>query len=227
MNAQECYDVEEALGVIWNCIEKKQLSDGKSQKNQLRESIVERLKSGVSETVFDELVDKKLIMVDGNSISLMPQGEAVGRDVTRRHRLTERLLADVLLVKGADIDATACKIEHIISTGVADSICTLLGHPRVCPHGSPIPSGECCKRLQSSAEPIVTRLDTLPVGESAIVAYLVTSSHPYIHKLLSLGVVPGTPVRLHQKSPSFVITVNETQIALDAEIARQIYVRTC
>jgi len=65
------------------------------------------------------------------------------------------------------------------------------------------------------------------VGATAIVAYLVTGSHPHIHKLLSLGVVPGTPVRLHQKSPSFVVNVNETQIALDSDIARQIYVRTC
>jgi DtxR family Mn-dependent transcriptional regulator len=141
--------------------------------------------------------------------------------------LTERLLADVLQVQGPDIDATACKIEHIISTGITESICTLLGHPRACPHGSPIPPGECCKRLKASTEPIVTSLDTLAVGATALVAYLVTSSHPHIHKLLSLGVVPGTPVRLHQKSPSFVINVNETQIALDGEIARQIYVRTC
>jgi Mn-dependent DtxR family transcriptional regulator len=23
-------------------------------------------------------------------------------------------------------------------------MCTLLGHPTACPHGSPIPKGECC-----------------------------------------------------------------------------------
>lgn len=218
MSEQELFDTEEALGVIWNCIEKKQAA---------LPVISERLKSGISAAVFDELVAKKLIRIDGATVALMPGGEAVGRDVTRRHRLTERLLADVLQVKGPDIDATACKIEHIISTGIADSICTLLGHPRSCPHGSPIPPGECCKRLQSSADPIVIPLDTLRVGTTAVVAYLVTSSHPHIHKLLSLGVVPGTSVHLHQKSPSFVIKVHETQIALDSAIASQIYVRTC
>jgi hypothetical protein len=37
-----------------------------------------------------------------------------------------------------------CKFEHILSPDVTDRICTLLGHPLECPHGSPIPQGPCC-----------------------------------------------------------------------------------
>jgi len=57
------------------------------------------------------------------------------------------------------------------------------------------------------------------------VAYIVTTNHPYLHKVLAMGVVPGAEILLHQKIPSYVIRVGETQIALDKEVAGQIYVR--
>jgi DtxR family Mn-dependent transcriptional regulator len=38
----------------------------------------------------------------------------------------------------------ACYFEHILSPAVTDSICAFLGHPRLCPHGRPIPRGACC-----------------------------------------------------------------------------------
>jgi DtxR family Mn-dependent transcriptional regulator len=38
-------------------------------------------------------------------------------------------------------------------------------------------------------------------------------------------VIPGSEIRLHQRSPSFVIEVGETTVALDPEIAREIYVK--
>ncbi|HMC30259.1 MAG TPA: iron dependent repressor, metal binding and dimerization domain protein, partial [Candidatus Angelobacter sp.] len=39
-----------------------------------------------------------------------------------------------------------------------DRICTFLGHPRTCPHGSPIPAGPCCiaAKAASTLESTVT-----------------------------------------------------------------------
>ncbi|MEP6716596.1 MAG: iron dependent repressor, metal binding and dimerization domain protein [Terriglobia bacterium] len=74
-----------------------------------------------------------------------PAGEARARDVIRRHRLAERLFMDVLSIRDeAEIESSACKFEHILSPEVTDRMCTLLGHPEACPHGSPIPKGPCC-----------------------------------------------------------------------------------
>jgi len=73
-------------------------------------------------------------------------GEARARDVIRRHRLAERLFMDVLSIQDEDeIESSACKFEHILSPEVTDRMCTLLGHPGACPHGSPIPKGDCCQ----------------------------------------------------------------------------------
>jgi hypothetical protein len=38
----------------------------------------------------------------------------------------------------------ACKFEHIISPELDRRICSFLGHPKTCPHGNPIPPGDCC-----------------------------------------------------------------------------------
>ncbi|HWE49458.1 MAG TPA: ATP-binding cassette domain-containing protein [Bryobacteraceae bacterium] len=72
-------------------------------------------------------------------------GEARARSVIRRHRLAERLFVDVLSIRDEhEVEESACKFEHILSPEVTDRMCTLLGHPKECPHGSPIPPGDCC-----------------------------------------------------------------------------------
>ena len=74
-------------------------------------------------------------------------GQQRAADVIRRHRLAERLFTQTLQVQNEDeIEQQACKFEHILSPEVTDKICSFLGHPESCPHGSPIPAGECCEK---------------------------------------------------------------------------------
>jgi energy-coupling factor transporter ATP-binding protein EcfA2 len=73
------------------------------------------------------------------------KGRKRAEDVIRRHRLAERLFTETFHVHDEkEIAEQACKFEHILSPEATDSICSFLGHPRTCPHGSPIPAGECC-----------------------------------------------------------------------------------
>ena len=96
-----------------------------------------------------------LVTVKDGEERFTPAGEERARNVIRRHRLAERLFMDVLSIRDeVEIESSACKFEHILSPDVTDRICTLLGHPLACPHGSPIPQGECCaeKRVLDHAE---------------------------------------------------------------------------
>lgn len=208
---------EEALGIIWRQRERGECTT---------EKIKAIIDHGISAQVYDSLCAHAYITTENGSTVLTAAGEAIARSVTRRHRLAERLLADVLVIRPEKIDEHACQFEHILSNDVADAICTLLGHPRMCPHGTPIPMGACCEKAHSVIGAIVSPLTQFPVGQSGKVAYIVTTNHPYLHKVLAMGVVPGAAIHLHQKVPSFVIRVGETQIAMDAEVAAQIYVRT-
>ncbi len=73
------------------------------------------------------------------------RGRARARDLVRRRRLAEVLFSSALRVPDERVEYTACRMEHIIDPEVTDSICAFLGHPRQCPHGKPIPFGDCCE----------------------------------------------------------------------------------
>lgn len=214
--SKEKINIEEALGVIWTSIQRGEDNF---------ETVSKKVKQGVDENIINELLNGKYIIKEDNKIKLTDTGEELGKQLTRRHRLTERLLADVLDFNRQDIEKIACDLEHNLSTDLADSICTLLGHPKQCPHGNPIPEGNCCKNSSSKIESIVVPLSKIDIAEEVTLSYIVTTNHDYMHKLLSLGMVPGTKLKLHQKFPTYIVNVNQTQIALDGEVANLIYVR--
>jgi DtxR family Mn-dependent transcriptional regulator len=162
-----------------------------------------------------------LVTIDGDRISLTPDGTAHAGRLIRAHRIGERLIHDVL---GREFETGACELEHILATEVVDGICTLLGHPRECPHGFPIPEGECCRSSARFAEKLIVPLTELAVGQSARVAYVYTRSDQQLHRLASLQIRPGSVVKLHQVSPSYVIECDGASIALDTEVARSISV---
>ena len=83
------------------------------------------------------------------------KGRKRAEDVIRRHRLAEQLFTHTFQVADEkEVAEQACKFEHILSPEATDRICTFLGHPRTCPHGSPIPAGPCCLGSRTLAEPM-------------------------------------------------------------------------
>ncbi|MEW6040662.1 MAG: metal-dependent transcriptional regulator [Elusimicrobiota bacterium] len=209
-------NIEEALSMIWGFIENKECEE---------ETVTCAIKNNVSQDVYEKIKDAGYIKISAGKVELTREGEKLARKITRRHRLAERLLTDVLELRGEVIDNQACRFEHIISEDVVESICTLLGHPKQCPHGSPIPPGHCCEKSRENIESIVSPLDKKRAGYTGRVAYILTYDHPHLKKLMSLGLVPGSEIKLIQTSPGFVINVGETQIALEQDIAKEIYVR--
>ena len=163
-------------------------------------------------------------MVKDASLRFTPKGEEEARQVIRRHRLAERLLHDILNMKVEETEANACEFEHVLADQVTESICTLLGHPRECPHGSPIPEGKCCREARQVVESLVVPLTQLNPGEEGRVAYLSSTSQSRLHKLMAFGISPGMIVRVHQHYPTVVMECEHTQLAMEADIARDIQV---
>jgi DtxR family Mn-dependent transcriptional regulator len=73
--------------------------------------------------------------------------------------------------------------------------------------------------------PLVTGLKSFELGATARIVFIAPKFHDRMDRLAALGVIPGSTIRLHQRSPSYVIEVGETTIALDPEIAGEIYVK--
>jgi putative ABC transport system ATP-binding protein len=94
--------------------------------------------------------DLRLVQVKESQVRLTEKGQNRARDVVRRHRLAERLFKDTFRIDDHEAHTQACKFEHIISPELDQRICTFLGHPTTCPHGNPIPPGDCCDGRKKS-----------------------------------------------------------------------------
>jgi DtxR family Mn-dependent transcriptional regulator len=74
-------------------------------------------------------------------------------------------------------------------------------------------------------KPLVAPLDELGLGEEGRIVFIAPKSHQRLDRLSTLGIIPGSIIRMHQKHPSHVIQIGETVLALDREITKDIYVK--
>ena len=173
--------------------------------------------------VVEDLATEGLVSRDPEkmNIALTDQGNQHARKIIRAHRIGERLIYDVF---GGNFETAACEFEHTVTDELVNGICTLLGHPRECPHGMHIPEGECCKDSAGTAYKQVAPLTKLEVGQSARVAYINVRDDREMHQLHGLQIKPRATVKLHQKYPCYVIECEGAHIALDEEIVSHINV---
>lgn len=172
-----------------------------------------------------ELIDKKLVKVDDDKVELTEEGIKKGENVVRRHRLAEKLLVDVIDVSGSAIHETACKLEHYLKEGIEDKVCTLLCHPKTCPHGNPIPPGPCCKAEVKVGDKYVVPLSQLKFGQKGKIVYIQGISDKNLQSLASLGILPGATIQIKQTFPSYLFAIGNSEFAVDKTVAEAVYVR--
>ncbi len=208
--------VDELLELIWTLRER-----GVSDLNQL----LAETKDEEARSILRMMIKDGLFEMEGNRVILKERGEEKAREIIRRHRLTERLLSEIFEMSEEEVEEEACKLEHILSPGVTESVCTFLGHPPTCIHGKPIPRGDCCAKFKREMKPLVIPLEELGLGERGRIVFIAPRSHQRLDRLSSLGIVPGSILRMHQKNPSYVLQIGETTLALDHEVVKDIYVK--
>jgi len=203
---------EELLEILW--IRQKEVKDLPSLEELAGET-----------RILDKLPKQGYVSVTDDKVSLTTKGLPEAKSVIRRHRLAERLLSDVLGTSDMLLHEKACKFEHLLDRGLDESICILLGHPKVCPHGKPIPLGHCCQQKKTQAQKVIYPLSQLSRGQQGSVAYIYAPESGQLRKLMSMGVLPGEPIKLIQGFPSYVFEVRHSQFAADKDIADAIYIR--
>jgi DtxR family Mn-dependent transcriptional regulator len=208
--------IDELLELIWTLRE-----DGVSDINQF----LETTHDVEARSILRLMIKNGLFQMEGNRMVLKERGEEKAREIIRRHRLTERFFSEIFEMSEAEVETEACKLEHILSPGVTESVCTFLGHPPTCIHGKPIPRGECCLKFKKEVKPLVIPLEELGLGEEGRIVFMAPKSHRRLDRLSALGIVPGSVVRMHQKNPSHVLQIGETTIALDKDVVKDIYVK--
>jgi len=208
--------IDEILESLW-----KMKEEGEHSK----EALLKYPQVKEEEGRLEEMEKENLIALDGKDVSLTPKGEAIAREIVRRHRLAERLFYELFELADKSIETTACSFEHILDASVTESVCTFLGHPRTCPHGKRIPPGECCRRFETEVRPLTLPLTRLKSQEVGQVVFIASQSRGRLERLAGLGIVPGAMVKVRQTDPSPVVRVGEAELALDQEVAKRIFVR--
>jgi len=132
----ESEHVEMYLKAIWLIREKGRdvkVSSIAKLLNVTQPSVVQMLR---------KLDSSQLVRYARGSVELTEEGERIGKQMMRNTRLLEVLMRDALKI---EIDEEmVCGIEHHMKNIFTDALCTLLKHPRECPHGHVIPRGKCC-----------------------------------------------------------------------------------
>jgi DtxR family transcriptional regulator, Mn-dependent transcriptional regulator len=206
---------EEILEALWIAVEE-------SGKGYLD---LEEAKIVTGDPVLKELTAAALVELKDERIYFRPEGKEEGKRTIRRHRLAERLMMDVLNIRGEDGDEKACEFEHLLKSGVDDKVCTMLNHPATCPHGKPIPRGECCDEAERKGDLGVVPLTELKTNQEGEIAYIQTEDSKKMQKLMAMGVLPGNRIVLLQAFPSYIFRVGYSEFAIDTNMAREIFVR--
>jgi DtxR family Mn-dependent transcriptional regulator len=170
----------------------------------MRARIVERLDhSGptVSQTVSRMERDGLLSVGPDRSLVLTEFGRERAVQVMRKHRLAERLLADVIGLDLAQVHDEACRWEHVMSEQVERRLVDLLHSPRYSPYGTPIPGLSALGVEEGpSSAPHPTLLDAArdapdEVHTVALLPEVVQADAPLLGVLSDVGVLTGAQVR--------------------------------
>ena len=152
----------------------------------------------VTETL-KRLVRDGLVEMDARRrITLTPRGMELAEGVLRRHRLTERLLVDLLGMRWHEVHEEACRLEHQISGAVEERVLAALDSPTTCPHGNPIP-GCVPNATRYLTDRHAFRLDAAEPGREVailLVSEVVEDEQELISYLHERGLTPGTHVTL-------------------------------
>jgi DtxR family Mn-dependent transcriptional regulator len=179
--------------------------------------------ASVSENI-KKLADEKLLIYSPyKGVKLSSKGKKIAVDVVRRHRLSERFLVDKLGVKWEEAHEQAHKLEHGISKVVENKLYEMLGEPKTCPHGNPVPDGAGSIKEERSYP-----LSTLNKNDKVKIVKITDEEPKLLCYLATLGLMPRTSLKIEEKAPfdgPIMIKVGNTTYALGKKIADSIWVR--
>jgi DtxR family Mn-dependent transcriptional regulator len=172
-----------------------------------------------------------LIVSDDRHLELTPAGRHEAVAVMRKHRLAERLLADVIGLDWEFIHEEACRWEHVMSDRVEQRILELVEIKDTSPYGNPIPGLAELGYTKPVASPAVVSIADLPQaiaeqGELVLVrlSEQIQVDAELLAGLRAAGVVPGAGIRVEFDASTVSLTGSGGQVSLTREESAQLFV---
>ncbi len=169
--------------------------------------------------LLDRMQQQKLVTARGEEFELTAEGERVARQIVRAHRLLERYFADEARLPLRDIHAAAERGEHTLTTDQVDALSASLGHPRLDPHGDPIPG-----RDGSIAPAGDTPVTAWPADQFGRITHLEDEPPLAYAQILAEGLQVGQVVKILESTPERIaLTDGEHEFRLAPAVAANVF----
>ena len=174
--------------------------------------------------------------------TLTAKGVREAQRITRKHRLLERFLSDVLHIPLERVHAQACEMEHTLSDEAEESLCRLLNHPDRCSDDGQLipacdlPFDDCehCLEARSGVESVrpkkrsrsLSSITSLKPGEVGRISFI-RGDGVQLQELRSKGLTAGAVVKLGPK-PSrgqpLEAVVGGRDVAIGEDVSAKVFV---
>ena len=202
----------------------------------VRARIAERIgHSGptVSQTVGRMERDGLLVVESDRTLSLTTEGRRKAISVARKHRLAERLLADVIGLDWSLVHDEACRWEHVMSDEVERKLLEMLGHPTESPYGNPIPGLDLIggKKAAPFLEGVIRLTDFVSESEATALRRRIGEPAQFdpemLKQLAQWKIVPGARISATRAGEGTITVASlESQkpLTIPDELAAHFYV---
>ena len=171
---------------------------------------------------------------------LTGKGLKIAKNITRKHRLLERFLHDILKLKDHFLHDQACEMEHTLSDDTERALCQVLEHPDKCPGDSVIPAcdlkfttcEECMQRREEEVNEVGKRHENLiPIMElgkqqKGKVSFI-RGDYKVIRRLLDMGITIGASISVIKIAPlsgPVEVAIRGSKLAIGRDIACNVFV---
>jgi DtxR family transcriptional regulator, Mn-dependent transcriptional regulator len=185
----------------------------------------------VSQTVARMERDGLLFVAPGDHhLELTDHGRDIATRVMRKHRLAERLLADVIGLNLAHVHEEACRWEHVMSDLVEERLLALLDDPLVSPYGNAIPGlgelgvaangdpHESALSLEAAVKSGTRTVTVLRLGEAA------QAEPGLLDAAIAAGIWPGASLQVGAEGDEYVLSAAAGEVIVSDIAARHIFV---
>ena len=172
--------------------------------------------------------------------TLTDEGMKIAQKITRKHRILEKFLIDILKIKEENVHEQACEMEHTLSDEAERALCAMLNNPDVCPDDNIIPACsfdfDSCNQCysQKDFDQVINRkfnllsISELTSNAEGIISFI-RGSNELLDDIADMGIKIGGHLKYeyndNRVSDYYLIAVDDRELNIPVEMANNIFIR--
>lgn len=167
---------------------------------------------------------------------LTDEGMRIAQKITRKHRILEKFLIDVLKIKSENVHEQACEMEHTLSDEAERALCLMLNQPDLCPDNKIIPA--CNFKFGNCLDCIVEDdFDNILIRENNLLSLAEINSNisgticfirgnsDLVNKIKRLGVDVGSSITFNKEENLISLKDTSDVISASNELLNNIFLK--